>query len=70
MASRQTTKKLYQNYPTLKRGVEKAQQEIFGYFPNLNIRTGYQKAKQSLTGVYLNHYYLDPIDKAARKVKT
>ena len=68
MASRQTAKKLYQTYPMLKQGVQKVQQEVFGYFPNLHIRTGNQKAKKALTGVYLNRYYLDTIDKSARKV--
>lgn len=69
MASRQTTKKLYQTYPALKQGVEKVQQEVFGYAPKLHIRTGHQKAKKALTGVYLNRYYLDTIDKSARKVR-
>lgn len=69
MASRQSTQKLFQAYPRLKLGVQKVQQEVFGYFPQLNIRTGNQKAKKALTGVYLNRYYLDTIDKTARKVR-
>lgn len=68
MASRQGTQKLLQAYPHLKLGIQKAQQEIFGYLPQLNIRTGHQQAKKALTGVYLNRYYLDTIDKSARKV--
>ncbi|CAB9528765.1 expressed unknown protein [Seminavis robusta] len=62
-----TTRKLYQTYPALRREVNKVQQEIFGYFPNLGVRTGHQKTKKSLQGVYLNRYYDEPIDKYARK---
>ena len=68
MAARHTTKKLYQLYPSLKQGVKNVQRDVFGYAPNLNIRTGQQVVKKALTGVYLNRYYSEPIDKSARKV--
>jgi len=68
-AARQTTKKLFQNYPTLKQGIERVQQEVFGCAPNLGVRTGNQKANKAMTGVYLNRYYLDRMDTSARKVR-
>jgi len=64
-----TGPKLYQAYPHLKQGVQKVQQEVFGYYPQMGLRTGHQKAKQAMTGVYLNRYYLETIDKSARMVR-
>jgi len=46
-----------------------AKQDIFGTLPNLNIGpTGNQRAKKQFTGVEINRYYLESINKAANKV--
>jgi hypothetical protein len=63
------SKKLYQTYPCLKLGVNKVQQEIFGYYPNIGVRSGAPVARQPLTGVYLARYYDERIDKSARLVR-
>ena len=68
MASLKGSKKFFQAYPALKHGVEQVKRDVFGELPQLNVRTGHKKAKVALSGVYLNQYYLDPIDKFARKV--
>ena len=67
MASKASSK-LYQTYPMLKQGVRQAQREIFAQFPDTGVRSGYQKSKKAMTGVYLDRYYTEPIDKIARKV--
>lgn len=66
-AARLTTKKLYAQYPALKQGVEEVKREVFGQFPQIGVRTGYQKAKKPMTGVYLNYYYPDHLAPAIRK---
>jgi hypothetical protein len=63
------SKKLYQTYPSLKLGVNRVQQEIFGYYPNIGVRSGAPVARKPLTGVFLARYYDEPIEKSARLVR-
>mmetsp|Transcript_4663 Transcript_4663/g.10273 ORF Transcript_4663/g.10273 Transcript_4663/m.10273 type:complete len:92 (+) Transcript_4663:274-549(+) len=40
--------------------------EIFGTLPNRGVRTGLQFLKKPLIGPYINRFYLEPIEPAAR----
>ncbi|KAL7463876.1 hypothetical protein ACHAXS_004226 [Conticribra weissflogii] len=40
--------------------------EIFGTLPNRGVRTGLQFLKKPLIGPYVNRFYLEPIEPAAR----
>ncbi len=44
--------------------------EIFGTLPNRGVRTGLQFLKKPLIGPYVNRFYLEPIEPAARVVST
>jgi hypothetical protein len=61
---------LLQMYPQLKAGIDQVKRTVLGHYPNTNTRTGYQGNKIQLKGVYLNQYYMEPIDKFARMVCT
>jgi hypothetical protein len=58
---------LKQNQP-LRAGIQRVKCEVLGHLPQLNMRTGHQYGKKQLKGVYYNQYYMDPIEKFARKV--
>ena len=65
MATKKASLKLT---PALRKGIQEVRREVFGHLPQLHQRTGHQFAKKQLTAVYLNQYYIDPIEKFARKV--
>jgi len=44
--------------------------EIFGTLPNRGVRTGLQFLKKPLIGPYINRFYLEPIEPAARVVSS
>ena len=69
-ATHRGAKTLLQMYPQLKKGIEMARRDILGHLPQHGntTRSGYKTSVKQLQGVYLNQYYHDPIDKAARKV--
>jgi hypothetical protein len=63
--------KLIQNSHIIKRGAEKARQDIFGHLPQLNLdHTGNKAAKKGFMGPYLERYYPTSINVYARKVRT
>lgn len=68
MASRHASKKLYAAYPSLRKGIKEVQRDVFSQNPNLYVRTGHRKAKKAFAGVYINQYYIDPLDVHVRKV--
>jgi hypothetical protein len=71
MASSSSSKKaLTQVYPALRRGIQNVQRDVFGQYPQLNGQTGHQMNKTQLKSVYLNQYYMDPIEKFARMVRS
>jgi hypothetical protein len=59
---------LQQHKELVRMGVQQVQRDVFGRAPQLNLRTGLQRSKQQLQGVYMNQYYMDPIATSARKV--
>jgi hypothetical protein len=72
MASTATKPSILNQYPHLRKEIQKVQQEVLGYAPPSmgGMRTGHQSAKKQLTAVYLNQYYdANPsIDPFARQV--
>lgn len=68
--ARQQFRRLLQKSPKLRKGIQDVKYEVFANLPQLNMRTGHQANKRQLKGVYINQYYLDPIEKSARKVRT
>jgi hypothetical protein len=54
----------------LRNGIQQVKYEVLGHMPQLNIRTGHQYGKKQLKGVYYNQYYMDPIEKSARRVRS
>jgi len=66
-ASRQF-RQLLKRSPELRRGIQEVRSQVFAHLPQLNMRTGNQANKRQLKGVYYNQYYMDPIEKSARKV--
>uniref|UniRef100_A0A7S3LDV7 Small ribosomal subunit protein mS33 n=1 Tax=Amphora coffeiformis TaxID=265554 RepID=A0A7S3LDV7_9STRA len=71
MSSQRGAKKLLEMYPQLKQGIAMARRDILGHIPKTsnNARTGYNRSTKQLTGVYLNQYYQEPIDKYVRMVE-
>lgn len=71
MASQRGAKTLLEMYPQLKKGIELAKRDILGHLPahGNTARSGYKFSTKQLQGVYLNQYYHEPIDKAARMVR-
>lgn len=68
-APAKSLEKLIRNSHIIKRGAEKARQDIFGHLPQLNLeQTGNKAAKKSFTGPYLEKYYPTSINVFARKV--
>jgi len=49
--------------------VQQIRYNVLGQLPQLNMRTGHQKSKRQLKGVYYTQYYLDSMEQAARKVR-
>jgi hypothetical protein len=71
---RGASKTLLQLYPQLEKGIQQARRDILGHLPaptagSSNARTGYNKSTKQLKEVYLNQYYMEPIDKIARQVR-
>ncbi|GKY93318.1 hypothetical protein MPSEU_000299400 [Mayamaea pseudoterrestris] len=62
-----TLRLLQQHKELIRRAVNEVQRDVFGRAPQLNMRTGIQRSKQQLQGVYMNQYYMDPIATSARK---
>uniref|UniRef100_A0A7S2HGM2 Small ribosomal subunit protein mS33 n=1 Tax=Helicotheca tamesis TaxID=374047 RepID=A0A7S2HGM2_9STRA len=50
-----------------KAAIEAVRKEVFGHLPVLNIRTGHQVLKKPVVGPYLAKYYMEPMEKSARK---
>lgn len=69
MSSSSAFRRLWKDSRLLRQGVQQARQDILGHAPQLHMRTGRQATKKQLTGIYLNQYYIDPIDKVAKKVR-
>jgi hypothetical protein len=70
MSSSSTKKALTAVYPSLRRGIQNVQRDVFGQYPQLNGQTGHQMNKTQLKSVYLSQYYMDPIEKFARMVRS
>jgi hypothetical protein len=62
-------RRLLKRSPELRNGIQQVKYDVLGHLPQLNIRTGHQYAKKQLKAVYYNQYYMDPIEKSARKVR-
>jgi hypothetical protein len=68
--SSSTKKALTTVYPALRRGIQNVQRDVFGQYPQFNGQTGHQMNKTQLKAVYLEQYYMEPIEKFARMVRS
>lgn len=71
MSTLRGAKTLLERFPQLRKGIELVQRDVLGHLPKTgeNLRTGYNRSVKQFKGVYLNQYYMEPIDKSVKKVR-